>query len=76
MRKNNNKEFVNSTSTRVFYLRPLIFDALSIRPLTSNEVVDVVQSNRSLSRNEILKAIHFLERERELKRENGLLCKN
>ncbi len=73
--KNNNKEFVNSTSTRVFYIRPLIFDALSIRPLTTDEIVDVVQSKRSLSRNEILKAIHFLEREKELKRQNGLLSR-
>lgn len=73
--KNNNREFVNSTSTRVFYIRPLIFDALSIRPLTSDEIVDVVKSKRSLSRSEILKAIHFLEREKELRRENGLLTK-
>lgn len=73
--RNNNREFVNSTSTRVFYIRPLIFDALSIRPLTSNEIVQFIQSKRSLSRNEILKAIHFLEREKELKYENGLLTK-
>lgn len=73
MRKNNNKEFVNSTSTRVFYLRPLIFEALELMPLSSDDVVKYIQSKRNLSRNEILKAIHFLEREKELRRQNGLL---